>query len=59
VTDKGTRPYSIKIGSHVTPVIDPGHSMLVHVQWTVRGQFLYETLYQGKPLGPKGYVTVF
>jgi hypothetical protein len=31
----------------------------VFINWTYRGKFLYETLYKGKPLGPKGYVTVF
>jgi len=59
VINKGTRPYSVRIWSQVTPVIAPGHSYPVLLNWNYRGRFLYETLYKGKPFGPKGYVTIF
>jgi hypothetical protein len=59
VTNKGSRPYSFKIWIFTTPVIPPGHEVPVLLNWNFRGIFHYETLYDGKPLGPKGYVTVF
>ncbi len=59
IFNKGSHPYAIKIGSRTTPVITPGHSTFIQLHWTYRGRYLYETLYQGKPLGPKGYITIF
>ncbi len=59
VVNRGTRPYSLKIAGRATHVIAPGHSVSIQLNWTTRGRFLYETLLNGKPLGPKGYITIF
>jgi hypothetical protein len=59
VTNKGTRPYSVKIWASTTGVIRPGRFDTVLVNWNYRGRFLYLSLYRGKPAGPKGYVTIF
>ena len=59
VVNKGSHPYAIRIGSRSTGVIAPGHKTFIQLHWTYRGRYLYETLYQGKPLGPKGYITIY
>lgn len=59
VINHGSHPYSVKIWDQVTPIIAPNHSYPILLNWNYRGIYLYETLYHGKPLGPKGYVTIF
>ena len=58
-TNKGSRPFSVRIWASKTGVISPGHSDSVLVDWNYRGMFNYETLYRGKPAGPHGFVTIF
>jgi hypothetical protein len=58
-TNRGTRPYSVKMWVAKTGVISPGHSDSVLVDWNYRGMFKYETLYRGKPSGPHGFVSIF
>ncbi|HEY3924969.1 MAG TPA: hypothetical protein VGL75_10455 [Acidothermaceae bacterium] len=60
ILNKGTRPYSFKIWGSTTGVMKARVGKdAIFINWTYRGKFLYETLYKGKPAGPKGYVTVF
>jgi len=59
VRNKGTRTYVFKVAGHMTQPIPAGHSTFIQIHWNYRGQYLYELLYKGKPVGPKGYVTVF
>ena len=59
VTNKGTRPYSFEIWAGKTRVIPPGHTDTLLVNWNYRGTFTYKTLYNGKPAGPHGTVTIF
>jgi hypothetical protein len=59
VINKGTRPYAVKIWNSTTQVIQPGHHDSILLNWNYRGKFPYETLYRGKPLGPRGRVTIF
>ena len=59
VINKGTRPYSEEIWDGKTTVIRPGHSDTILVNWNYRGVYLYKTLFNGKPAGPHGTVTIF
>ncbi len=59
VTNKGTRPYSVQIWAGTTRVISPGHTDTILLNWNYRGNYVYRTLYRGKPAGPHGYVTIF
>jgi hypothetical protein len=59
IINKGTRPYSLTLWDVTTPVIRPGHSDTVLVNWNYRGTFTYASLYHGKPLGPHGRIKIF
>jgi hypothetical protein len=59
VTNKGSKPYSVQIWAGTTAVIRPGHTDSILLNWNYRGNYLYRTLYRGKPAGPHGYVTIF
>jgi hypothetical protein len=59
VKNNGSRTYVFKVAGHMTQPIPAGHSTSIQIHWNYRGQYLYELLYNGKPAGPKGYVTVF
>jgi hypothetical protein len=60
ITNKGTRPYSLKMWGSTTTVMKAhgGHDSIL-LNWWERGQFPYTTLYRGKPAGPHGFVTIF
>jgi len=58
VVNRGTKPYVFFIGEQETPVIAPGHTATIQVQWYTRGNYSYERLYHGKPVAPIGAVHV-
>ncbi len=59
ITNKGTKPYALKIWATTTTAIKPGGHDSVLLNWGFRGTFVYETLYKGKAAGPRGHVTIF
>lgn len=60
ITNKGTRPFRLKMWGTISNVMKPkGGKDSMLINWNYRGKYLYETLYKGKPAGPKGYITIF
>jgi hypothetical protein len=59
ITNKGTRPYSLKMWETTSPVIRPGRRDAMFINWQFRGKYRYAVLYRGKPAGPKGYIVIF
>jgi len=59
IVNRGKRPYRFKVWDEVTAPIKPGGHGSVLVNWNYRGVFDYSTLYQGKPVGPKGRIVIF
>lgn len=53
------KPLALRIWDKTTPIIRPGKVEPLLINWNFRGTFVYETLRAGKPLGPKGTVTIF
>ena len=59
ITNKGNRTYSFRIWDETTNPIRPGGHDSVLVNWNYRGSFVYETLFNRKPVGVKGTVSIF
>jgi hypothetical protein len=59
VTNKGSRPYVLQMWKSKTTVIKPGKVDTILLNWNFRGTYTYETLYHGKPFGPRGHITIF
>jgi hypothetical protein len=59
ITNKGTKPYALKVWETISPTIRPGHSNTIFVNWQFRGTYSYVLLYRGKPAGPHGKIVIF
>lgn len=59
VINKGSRAYSVRIWDATTTVIRPGHFDTILLNWNYRGNYYYQALFHGKPVGPKGRVKIF
>ena len=59
ITNKGSRPYALKMWETTSPVIRPGRREAMFINWQFRGKYRYVVLYHGKPAGPKGYIIIF
>jgi hypothetical protein len=59
VKNMGTRPYAFRIWATTTPPLRPGHRDTLVVNWNYRGRYVYLILHSGKPVGPKGYITIY
>jgi hypothetical protein len=49
----------VRIWDNTTNVIRPGRFDTILLNWNYRGNYIYETLFHGKPVGPKGRVKIF
>jgi hypothetical protein len=60
ITNKGSKRYVLQIWSERTLPMRPhgGHDSML-VNWNYRGKYLYRTLVNGKPAGPKGWILIF
>ena len=59
ITNKGTRPYALKVWETTSEVMKPGRHSAVFINWQFRGTYRYVLLYHGKPAGPKGIIVIF
>jgi hypothetical protein len=59
ITNKGTKPYELKIWETISRVMRPGRHEFLYINWQFRGTYRYVLLYHGKPAGPKGTIVIF
>ena len=59
ITNKGTRPYALKMWETTSPVMKPGGRNAIFVNWQFRGKYRYVVLYHGRPAGPEGVIVIF
>jgi hypothetical protein len=58
-TNKGTKPYAVRIWGHTTPVIKPGGHATVFINWQYRGTYKYWRIYRGHRISPVGTIVIF
>ena len=56
--NRGTKPYTFEMWGVRTAVIAPGKRDTMLVSWNYEGKFLYQSLFKGKPAGPKGFIRI-
>jgi hypothetical protein len=59
ITNKGTRPYSLKVWETTSDVMKPGGHTAIFVNWLFRGTYRFFLLHRGRPVGPKGIIVIF
>jgi hypothetical protein len=59
ITNKGTKPYVLRIWHTTSRVMRPGGHDSFLINWNYRGRYLYLTLLRGRPAGPKGWIVIF
>ena len=59
ITNRGTRSYVFRIWATQSSALRPGRRDSLVVNWNYRGRFAYLKLFRGKPVGPKGYITIY
>jgi hypothetical protein len=58
-TNKGTKPYAVRIWATETVVIKPGHQAIRLVNWAYRGDYTYARIYKGHQISPIGTIIIF
>jgi hypothetical protein len=59
ITNRGTRRYVFRIWATQSGRVRPGGKDSLVINWNYRGRFAYLMLFHGKPVGPKGYITIY
>jgi hypothetical protein len=59
ITNRGTRPYALKMWETTSRVMKPRGRDAIFINWLFRGTYRYVVLYRGKPVGPKGSIIIF
>jgi hypothetical protein len=59
IANRGTRRYVFRIWATQSSPLRPGGRDSLVVNWNYRGRFAYLKLFRGKPVGPKGYITIY
>jgi hypothetical protein len=54
-----SKPLRMRMWDKTTPVIPPGRTEPLLLNWNFRGKYDYATLRGSKPAGPHGVVTIF
>lgn len=59
ITNRGTRRYVFRIWATQSAPVRPGRKDSLVINWNYRGRFAYLMLFRGRPVGPKGYITIY
>ncbi|MDX6426433.1 MAG: hypothetical protein QOD52_1838 [Gaiellaceae bacterium] len=58
-TNKGTKPYAVRIWASSTLVMKPGQKQARLVNWAYRGDYTYARIYKGHQISPIGTIIIF
>jgi hypothetical protein len=58
-TNKGTKPYAVRIWASETLVMKPGQKQARLVNWAYRGDYTYARIYKGHQIKPIGTIIIF
>jgi hypothetical protein len=58
-TNKGTKPYAVRIWASDTLVMKPGRKQSTLVNWAYRGDYTYARIYKGHQIAPIGKIIIF
>jgi hypothetical protein len=58
-TNKGTKPYAVRMWAEETVVIKPGRKAQMLVNWAYRGDYTYARVLKGHQIRPIGKVIIF
>jgi hypothetical protein len=58
-TNKGTKPYAVRMWASETLVMKPGHKESRLVNWAYRGDYTYARIFKGHQISPIGRIIIF